>query len=216
MARGSRASPRKTARMASTCRMPARIVRRHLFQRDDAAAAGSWCKADGSRVAVINENKVAELADLPSVAGGIPFRAHSRRHAAERDDDQAAGFRSAKKYPVLVYTYGGPHAQVVLNAWGGATFLWHELMAHKGYIIFALDNRGSAGRGHLFEEPIHFRSGRAGTFRSARWRGVPEVAAVRGCETHRHLGLELRRAHDAARDVRRSARFQGGIRGRRR
>ena len=68
-------------------------------------------------------------------------------------------FDPAKKYPVIVYTYGGPHAQVVLNAWGGATFLWHQLMAQKGYIIFALDNRGSAGRGHLFEEPIHFRFG---------------------------------------------------------
>src|SRR5439155_8901766 len=59
----------------------------------------------------------------------------------------------------LVFTYGGPHAQVVLNAWGGNTFLWHEFMAQKGYIIFALDNRGSAGRGHVFEEPIHFKLG---------------------------------------------------------
>src|SRR5258707_6177281 len=41
----------------------------------------------------------------------------------------------------LVYTYGGPHAQVVRNAWGGANFLWHQLMAQKGYIIFSLDNR---------------------------------------------------------------------------
>jgi dipeptidyl-peptidase 4 len=68
-------------------------------------------------------------------------------------------FDPAKKYPVLVYTYGGPHAQVVVNAWEGSTFLWHQFMAQKGFIIFALDNRGSAGRGHLFEEPIHFRFG---------------------------------------------------------
>lgn len=68
-------------------------------------------------------------------------------------------FDPSKKYPVLVYTYGGPHAQVVLNAWEGSTFLWHQLMAQKGYIIFSLDNRGSAGRGHVFEEPIHFRFG---------------------------------------------------------
>jgi len=67
-------------------------------------------------------------------------------------------FDPGKKYPVLVYTYGGPHAQVVLNSWG-SNFLWHQLMAQKGYIIFALDNRGSAGRGHLFEEPIHYRFG---------------------------------------------------------
>jgi len=68
-------------------------------------------------------------------------------------------FDAQKKYPVLVYTYGGPHAQVVRNTWGGANFLWHELMAQKGYIIFSLDNRGSAGRGHAFETPLHFRMG---------------------------------------------------------
>jgi len=47
---------------------------------------------------------------------------------------------------------------VIRNAWGGANFLWHELMAQKGYIIFSLDNRGSSGRGHAFETPIdrHF------------------------------------------------------------
>jgi dipeptidyl-peptidase-4 len=68
-------------------------------------------------------------------------------------------FNPQKKYPVLVYTYGGPHAQVVRNGWGGANFLWHQLMAQKGYIIFSLDNRGSAGRGHAFEAPLHFRMG---------------------------------------------------------
>jgi dipeptidyl-peptidase-4 len=48
---------------------------------------------------------------------------------------------------------------VVLNQWGGPNFLWHQLMAQKGFVIFALDNRGSEGRGHFFEEPIHFRFG---------------------------------------------------------
>ncbi|HZC66513.1 MAG TPA: prolyl oligopeptidase family serine peptidase [Candidatus Dormibacteraeota bacterium] len=68
-------------------------------------------------------------------------------------------FDPRKKYPVLVYTYGGPGVQVVVDGWGGAGFLWHQMMAQKGYIIFALDNRGSNGRGHVFEEPIHFRFG---------------------------------------------------------
>jgi dipeptidyl-peptidase-4 len=68
-------------------------------------------------------------------------------------------FDASKKYPVIVYTYGGPGAQVVLNAWGGATYLWHELLAQKGFIVFAMDNRGSTGRGHAFEKPIHFHFG---------------------------------------------------------
>src|SRR6202790_1032059 len=116
-------------------------------------------RVDGSRTAVINENKVAELADFHlspvqfltvKSRDGLPLNAMMIK---------PPDFDSARKYPVLVFTYGGPHAQVVLEAWGRTNFLWHEMMAQKGYIIFALDNRGSAGRGHLFEEPIHFHLG---------------------------------------------------------
>ncbi len=116
-------------------------------------------KIDGSRVAALNENKLAELADLHlSPVEFLSVRSHDGVQLNAMMI-KPPDFDSAKKYPVLVYTYGGPHAQVVLNAWEGSTFLWHQLMARMGYIIFALDNRGSAGRGHLFEEPIHFRFG---------------------------------------------------------
>ncbi len=66
-------------------------------------------------------------------------------------------FNAARKYPVIVYVAGGPGEQIVREAWGGGIFLWFALMAQKGYIVFAVDNRGSAGRGHLFEEPVHLR-----------------------------------------------------------
>lgn len=66
-------------------------------------------------------------------------------------------FDSTRKYPVIVYMAGGPGEQLVRDAWGGPTGLWMRSMAEKGYIVFALDNRGTAGRGHYFEEPIHFR-----------------------------------------------------------
>jgi dipeptidyl-peptidase-4 len=116
-------------------------------------------RADGSLLRTINENKVAELADYHlSVPQFLIVKAHDGtplNAAMIKPPD----FDAAKKYPVLVYTYGGPHAQVVLNAWGGNTALWHQSMAQKGYIIFSLDNRGSAGRGHIFEEPIHYRLG---------------------------------------------------------
>ena len=68
-------------------------------------------------------------------------------------------FDPAKKYPVIVYLAGGPGEQLVRDAWGGSTGLWMQLMAQKGYIIFALDNQGTTGRGHYFEEPIHLRLG---------------------------------------------------------
>jgi dipeptidyl-peptidase-4 len=116
-------------------------------------------RVDGSRVSVINENKVATLADLHlSPVEFLSVRSHDGIQLNAMMI-KPPDFDPAKKYPVLVYTYGGPHVQVVVNAWGGSTFLWHQLMARKGFIIFALDNRGSYGRGHLFEEPIHFRFG---------------------------------------------------------
>jgi len=64
-------------------------------------------------------------------------------------------FDASKKYKVLVYVYGGPHAQMVTNRWMGGAPLWMHYMAEKGYIIFTLDNRGSANRGFEFENVIH-------------------------------------------------------------
>ena len=129
------------------------------FSNTAAPPRQDLCRADGSRIAAINENKVTELADFHlSPTEFLSVKSHDGVQL-NASIIKPPDFDPQKKYPVLVFTYGGPHAQVVRNAWGGATFLWHQLMAQKGYIIFALDNRGSAGRGHLFEEPIHFRLG---------------------------------------------------------
>ena len=116
-------------------------------------------RADGSSPLALNQNAVPELEKYHlSSPEFIKVKSHDGMEL-NAWIIKPANFDPAKKYPVLVYTYGGPHAQVVLNGWGGATFLWHQMMAQKGFVIFALDNRGSAGRGHVFEEPIHFRFG---------------------------------------------------------
>jgi len=65
-----------------------------------------------------------------------------------------AGFDERKKYPVLVYLYGGPHVQLVSNSWSKRNLLL-QLMAQQGYVVFTLDNRGSHGRGKAFEDPIY-------------------------------------------------------------
>jgi dipeptidyl-peptidase-4 len=62
-------------------------------------------------------------------------------------------FDSTKKYPVIVYVYGGPHDQEITDSFGyGRYFMWFYMMAQKGYILFTLDNRGSANRGLEFEQ----------------------------------------------------------------
>ena len=68
-------------------------------------------------------------------------------------------FDPTRKYPVIVYLAGGPGEQLVRDAWGGPEGLWMQLMTREGYLVFALDNHGTAGRGHYFEEPIHLRLG---------------------------------------------------------
>ncbi|MBL7728016.1 MAG: DPP IV N-terminal domain-containing protein, partial [Dinghuibacter sp.] len=74
------------------------------------------------------------------------------------------GFDAAKKYPVIVYWYGGPHVQLILNNWmGGASDYWFQYMAAKGYLVFSLDPRGSDNRGRAFEQAVHRNIGDAQT-----------------------------------------------------
>lgn len=70
-----------------------------------------------------------------------------------------ADFSADKKYPVVVYVYGGPHAQLVTDSWLGGAGLWDYYMAQNGYVMFTLDNRGSANRGLEFENVIHRQLG---------------------------------------------------------
>jgi dipeptidyl-peptidase-4 len=64
-------------------------------------------------------------------------------------------FDPVKKYPVVIYVYGGPHSQLVTNAWQGQARGWDIYMAEKGYIVFTLDNRGTSNRGLNFENVTH-------------------------------------------------------------
>lgn len=68
-------------------------------------------------------------------------------------------FDSTKKYPAIVYVYGGPHAHNVEASWHWASRSWETYMAQKGYILFILDNRGSENRGLEFEQATFRRLG---------------------------------------------------------
>ncbi|MBR4041208.1 MAG: DPP IV N-terminal domain-containing protein, partial [Bacteroidaceae bacterium] len=63
-----------------------------------------------------------------------------------------ADFDETKKYPTVVYVYGGPHAHNVDARWNYGSRSWETYMAQKGYILFILDNRGSENRGKEFEQ----------------------------------------------------------------
>jgi len=68
-------------------------------------------------------------------------------------------FDPGRRYPVLLYVYGGPHAQTVTDAWFERRQLFFQFLAQQGIVVFWLDNRGSWGRGHAFEAAVHRRLG---------------------------------------------------------
>ncbi len=68
-----------------------------------------------------------------------------------------AGFDASKKYPAVVMVYGGPHAQSVRDSWSGLN--WDQVLAHKGFVIWQVDNRGASGHGHKFESAIYHKMG---------------------------------------------------------
>lgn len=69
------------------------------------------------------------------------------------------GFNPSKKYPVIVYVYGGPHSQLVDKSWHNSARWWQYYMAARGYIAFTMDNRGTNNRGRDFETAVHRQLG---------------------------------------------------------
>ena len=72
-------------------------------------------------------------------------------------------FVATKKYPVLMYVYGGPGDQTVQNSWGYFDFAWFEMLAQKGYIVVSVDNRGTGGRGEAFKKCTYGQLGKLET-----------------------------------------------------
>ncbi len=70
-------------------------------------------------------------------------------------------FDPSKKYPVILYVYGGPHSQLVNDSWLGQIRLWEMYMAQRGYIVYIQDNRGTENRGAEYEKAIHDYCGQA-------------------------------------------------------
>jgi dipeptidyl-peptidase-4 len=94
-----------------------------------------------------------------------------------------AQFDSLKKYPVLVYLYGGPHAQLVTNNWLGGADMWLYYMAQQGYLVFTMDNRGSGNRGAAFEQATFRKLGTAE--REDQLEGVKFISRLAYADTAR-------------------------------
>jgi dipeptidyl-peptidase-4 len=69
-------------------------------------------------------------------------------------------FDPTKKYPVLMYTYGGPGRQTVLDGWDGGNGAWFQMLAQKGYIVVSVDGRGTDGRAEKFRKSTYLELGK--------------------------------------------------------
>jgi dipeptidyl-peptidase-4 len=114
-------------------------------------------RADGSMVEWIEHNELN--ADHP-YAKYLPDHLPTEYGTIKAKDGQAlhysmikpANFDPAKRYPVFLFTYGGPHSQRVTRQWGG---YFNQYMAQQGFVVFTLDNRGSSRRERQFTDVIY-------------------------------------------------------------
>ena len=109
----------------------------------------------GKLVRMIDENKVDALSQYK--LGKVEFMNVKTRDGftMEAMMIKPPDFDPAKKYPVWSYTYSGPQAPQVRNSWGGTTFMWHQMLAQKGYIIWMCDNRTASNKGVQSAWPLY-------------------------------------------------------------
>ena len=117
-------------------------------------------RIDGSLVRYIDPNLVDEL-DYYNIVQP-KFQRVPTRDGDELDSMLILppDFDESKKYPVLMHVYAGPQAPRVRNRWGGTSYLWHQMLAQKGYIIWMCDNRSASYRGLNKAYPIYKDLGR--------------------------------------------------------
>lgn len=130
-------------------------------------------RADGSEVRTIADNaalreRVAALAAAApeflkiGTSPGVELNAYLLK---------PADFDPTRRYPLLMYVYGGPGSQTVTDAWGGNLYLWHVLLTREGYLVASVDNRGTGARGSRFKKVTYLN---LGTYETA-----DQIAAAR-------------------------------------
>ena len=111
--------------------------------------------ASGKLVRVISENKVDALKQYKLGSAELMTVKTRDGFVMEAMMIKPPDFDPRKKYPVMSFTYGGPHAPQVRNGWGSQTYMFHQLLSQKGYIIWVCDNRTASGKGMEATWPVY-------------------------------------------------------------
>jgi dipeptidyl-peptidase-4 len=111
--------------------------------------------ADGAEVRVIDANQVQALAQF--TVSAPEFVEVKARDGFMMDGMiiRPPSFDPTRRYPVYQLTYAGPTAASVRNEWAGSTFMFHQLLAQHGVVVWILDNRSAAGKGAEAQWPVY-------------------------------------------------------------
>ncbi len=128
-------------------------------------------RSDGTLIRVLSDGKIAALDEYR--ISPKTFFTFTTPDGVELNGwmIKPLDFDPAKKYPVLMSVYGGPGSQTVRNSWGGADYLWYQLLAAKGYMIVSVDNRGTGARGNAFKTVTYKNLG--------KWETNDQVGAAK-------------------------------------
>ncbi|MBX0292545.1 S9 family peptidase [Hymenobacter sp. HSC-4F20] len=124
---------------------------------------------DGKLVKVLEDNAKLREKLTQYNLGKLEFIKFKTAEGVELNASvlKPANFDASKKYPVLMYVYGGPGSQTVKDDAGGGiaftNYLWHQLLAEQGYIIVSVDNRGTGARGAAFKKSTYANLGKLET-----------------------------------------------------
>ena len=114
---------------------------------------------DGSQVRVIDANPVEALAGYRLSKPEFLQVKTRDGFVMEAMMIKPPDFDPSRRYPVFQHTYAGPGAQQVVNRWGGQNYLFHQLLAQQGIIVWVIDNRSASGKGVESQWPIYGRLG---------------------------------------------------------
>jgi dipeptidyl-peptidase 4 len=110
---------------------------------------------DGADVRTIDENKVTALAEYRLSRPEFVQVKTRDGFVMEAELIKPPDFNPSRRYPVYQFTYGGPHAPQVHNAWGGTQYMYHQLLAQKGIVVWICDNRTASGKGFESIAPLY-------------------------------------------------------------
>ncbi len=111
-------------------------------------------RADGSLVRRLDDGAIAALEEYRISSPELLRVANRDGFEMQAMLIKPPDFDPAKKYPVMMFSYGGPHAPSVRDTWGRATGLWYQLLAQRGVVVWVCDNRTASGRGAVNTWPL--------------------------------------------------------------